>query len=1113
MVNISESTTIFQGYQLSLQQKQLWQLQQKLGVNFANQCWVSLEGELNVDNLYNAIQTIGDRAEILKTTFQQQTGLQFPLQVIAETAAFSWKFVDLTSDTDSQQRPKLATIQQVDAETIDSTNLEKIGRVTLVALAPKRHLLLLSVSALCCDRKSLYNLVAQIREMYACGSEATLAADEDIIQYLQVSEWQQELLSEEDAQTAKSYWCRSEIANSPRLRLAAERETDNFTSRQSYTIPLDRELSEKFRDCLQYSNAILEDGLLASWQILLWRLTQADAIALHYYSENRPYPELHNALGYLAKALPLCTSLAANLRFDEVLEQAVLTRSEALEWQDYSETGIAPLASIGFEFYQQPCARSAAGVTFTIEQSKIESDRSLLKLTGIETETGLKLVFDYNQASFDSTAIERLAEELQTLLLGIVHRTDCTIAQLPIVGDRERHYLCVELNQTQQSFPQQLDLHHLFEQQVQQFPERPALQFGELTLTYSQLNQKANQLAHHLQQQGIGPEKLVAIALGDRVHGIIAILATLKAGGAYVPLDTGLPVERLAAIISEVKPAVLIAESSFLRYLDDSGTKSLAVVEFDTTTLSFTHPAIPEASTDNPPSSVTPANLGYIIFTSGSTGKPKGVAIARQQVLNYLYGLVERLQLPADAHYATPSSLAADLGNTALFAALCRGGCLHILTPDCISNALAWGAYTERHPIDCLKIVPSHLAALLATGNPHQILPQQCLILGGEAAPWALVQQVYTHTPNCKIVNHYGPTESTIGVLTYTINATATMISNTKQQHQPPADCKSGANITKSAIADSNARYTETNWNDCIPDTGIVPLGRPLPNTEIYILDTTLQPVPLGVAGEIYIGGASLAREYYQQPEMTAERFVSHPFAEKGRLYRTGDCGRYRADGTIEFLGRLDNQVKIRGFRVELGEIEAILHQHSAIQEACVAAISTEGKGVVTSLAAYLVSVTNMTIDVKDVRDFLRQKLPDYMIPASFTILTVLPRTPSGKIHRLALPQPKVNAVKIDVSSTQPRNAIESEIAAIWAELLEQDSVSIHDNFFDLGGHSLLATQAIARLRQNFPIEIPLRYLFEAPTIAELSQLISQSLAESSGDLMEELLNEIEAEG
>lgn len=1067
MVNTSQNTTVVRGYQLSLQQKQIWQLQQELGTNFANQCCVSLEGELHISRLHNAIQAISDRAEVLRTTVQPQVGLQFPLQVIAEATVLNWNLIDLTSDTDEQKHSKLAIIQQVEVETIDPTCLEKIWRTTLISLAPQRHRLLLTVPALHCDRESLNCLVAQIREMYSCENPANLNADEDFVQYLQVSEWQQELLRDEEAQTAKSYWQRPEIINTPRLRLPAEEESANITTWQSYTITLDRELYQKFNDRVRQSNGTLADGLLASWQILLWRLTKADAIALHYYSENRPYSELQNALGYLAKTLPLCTSLGDNLRFDEVLEQAILAHSEALEWQDYCETGIAPSEGIGFEFYQQPRAIVAAGVTFAIEQFAINSDHVRLKLTGIETEKGLKLVIDYNRDSFEPTAIERLAEELQTLLASIVHQSDCTIAQLPIIGDRERHYLCVELNQTQQNFPQHPDLQGLFEEQAEQYPQHPALQWGEETLTYEQLNQQANQLAHHLQQQGVSPEKLVAIALSDRVHGIIALMATLKAGGAYVPLDTGLPTERLVAMLKEVKPTVLIAESSLLPTAE---AESPAIVEFDAATRSFTHPDIALASTENPQSPVTPANLAYIIFTSGSTGKPKGVAIARQQVLNYLYGIVERLQLPQNAHYATPSSLAADLGNTALFAALCRGGCLHILTPECISDASAWGAYTERHPIDCLKIVPSHLAALLAAGNPQQIVPKQCLILGGEAAPWALIQQVQAHSPNCKIFNHYGPTESTIGVLTYAIPTTAT------------------------------------------PDTGIVPLGHPLPNTEIYLLDATLQPVPLGVAGEIYIGGASLAREYYQQPEMTAERFISHPFVEKGRLYRTGDRGRYRGDGTIEFLGRLDNQVKIRGFRVELGEIEFILSQHSGIQEACVAAISSEVKGTAISLAAYLVPTTHTKIDPKEVRDFLRQKLPDYAIPNSFTTLTALPRTPSGKLDRRSLPEPELTQTHSKEKSVLPRNAIESAIAEIWMELLQQDTVSIHENFFDLGGHSLLATQAIARLRQSFPVEIPLRYLFEAPTIAELGQLISQSLEENNGDLMDELLREIEAE-
>ncbi|MDY7013651.1 MAG: amino acid adenylation domain-containing protein [Cyanobacteriota bacterium] len=1073
MLDTSQTATLTQGFQLSLQQKQLWQLQQSLGIQPVNQILVSLKGQLNIDRLKRTLQTIGNGCEILRTSFQERTELQFPLQVVAATRSLSWNFIDLTAEVAPQQQSQIAKLQQLEGETIDPTELDKTWQVTLIQLAAEHHLLLLTLSALCSDRVSLHCLGTQIAEVYASGGEANFDGEE-LVQYLQVSQWQQEIFDEEEAETGKNYWLRSQFVDSPVLSLPAERESVRQTARASYSTSLDGELYSKISDRVQHNNSTLLDGLLASWFILLWRLTSDNpgSFALHYYSKNRPYPELQQTLGYLAKALPLSAVLTANLQFEEALEQVALARSEALEWQDYCETGIAPSDSIGFEFCSRPPATIAADVTFTIEEVWVASDRSKLKLTGIETETGLELVFDYNTASFDATAIERLAEEFQTLLASLVRQPDCTIAQLPLVGDRERHYLCVELNQTQRDFPQPAALHRLFEEQVEQNPHLPALQFGEQTLTYQQLNQKANQLARYFQQQGVRPETLVAIAPGNPVYGIIALLATLKAGGAYVPLESGLPAERLTAMLAEIQPAIFIAESARAADFPSEIGPSPTFLKFDTATLSFTQSEIALAATDNPDSPLTAANLAYVIFTSGSTGKPKGVAVEHEQLLNYLYGLVERLQLPANAHYATPASLAADLGNTAIFAALCRGGCLHVFAPEFIGDPLAWATYCQRHPIDCLKIVPSHLTALLTAGNPQQILPKQCLILGGEAAPQSLIRQVQANAPNCKIVNHYGPTETTIGVLTYTVDT---------------------ANPDK-----------ET-------ETGIVPLGRPLPNTEIYILDGNLQLVPSGVAGEIYIGGAGLARGYYQQPEMTAERFIPHPFAPDGRLYRTGDGGRYRTDGVLEFLGRLDRQVKIRGFRVELAEIEIALTQYSAVREACVVAITSELNGTAVSLAAYLVPTTNTTINLQELRDFLRPKLPDFMIPTSFTTIDALPRTPSGKIDRRALPEPESPSTRSEDEATPPSNAIEAEIAKIWTELLPQNSVSIHDNFFDLGGHSLLATQAIARLRQSFPVEIPLRYLFEAPTIAELAQLISQLLEENSSDL-EELLAEIEAE-
>jgi amino acid adenylation domain-containing protein len=453
------------------------------------------------------------------------------------------------------------------------------------------------------------------------------------------------------------------------------------------------------------------------------------------------------------------------------------------------------------------------------------------------------------------------------------------------------------------------------------------------------------------------------------------------------------------------------------------------------------------------PTTVQPENLVYAIYTSGSTGQPKAVLVEHRQLTNYLYGIVDQLNLSACMNFATVSSLAADLGNTVIFPALFTGGCLHIISTERAADSQALAEYCQRHPIDCLKIVPSHLSALLASSFSPSILPRQCLILGGEASSWNLIEQIQQQS-NCQIFNHYGPTETTVGVLTYPV---------------------------------TNKETTQT-----------VPLGRPLANTQIYILDEQLQPVPIGVPGELYIGGTGIARGYLNQPELTAKRFIKNPFASEptARLYKTGDIARYLSNGNLEFLGRVDNQVKIRGFRVELGEIEAVLRQHSDVQEVIV--LTTEQDISNQRLVAYIVPnaknrVVNQSQQVtlmKEIRSFCGQKLPDYMIPAAFVFLKALPLTANGKVDRQALPAPDQSRNALATEFVSPRTPTEQIIAEIWTDVLGQEKIGIYDNFFDLGGHSLLATQIISRLRTAFKIDLPVRSLFENPTVITLVERI-----------------------
>ncbi len=716
-----------------------------------------------------------------------------------------------------------------------------------------------------------------------------------------------------------------------------------------------------------------------------------------------------------------------------------------------SELSLFPLC---FEFLEASAEYRVADIKFSLYRQQSCIDKFKIKLTCQRRGQQLLAEFYYDSSLFDCEYIKILSRQFQNLLWSAIAHPEAPISKLEILTELEKKQLIFENNKTQKDYPNHLLLHKIFEVQAETNPEEIAIVFENSCrcekITYKQLNYKANQLAHYLQKQGVKPEIKVGICLENSTDAIVSILGVLKAGGAYVPLDPGIPIKSLVSRLQDIQASFLITNDRLVnQWIDIVNQEQLSVINLDTK-----WEIISQESNINPSSNVSNNHLAYILFTSGSTGKPKGVAIEHQQIVNYVHSIIDRLNLPSHSGYnfALVSTLAADLGNTVVFPALCTGGCLHIISYDRATDPVAFTQYCRKYPIDCLKIVPSHLSSLLLSPTPEYILPRQRLILGGEAANWELIEQIRQYAPNCQIFNHYGPTESTVGVLTYFL--------------------------------------TEVNFN-----TKTVPLGKPLANTQVYILDDKLQLTPIGIKGEIYIGGAGLARCYVQHPELTAEKFIPHPFSDRpgARLYKTGDTGRYLPDGTIEFIGRSDDQVKIRGFRIEPAEIEAILTQYPQIKQAVV--IARENENGDRRLAAYLVlKKTSETLNFGELNNFLRDNLPDYMLPSSFTILEALPLTLNGKVDRQALPAPEELSQQIKGAITAPRTPVEEVLAAIWMKILAVKQVGIEENFFELGGHSLLATQVISQIREVFQVELPLRSLFESPTVAELAQRVETAL-------------------
>lgn len=924
---------------------------------------------------------------------------------------------------------------------------------SLLTLSLHKYILIISLPSLCADTWTLKNLVAEISYSYSACLQSE-AVSQEVVQYLQFSEWQNQLLEDEDAEFANKYWQEQKLPSQATLRLPFESQPAKQLEFQPdcFRLAIAPELTAKIETLAQKYNTSAAVVLLACWQTLIFRLTGQPDIVIGMACDRRDYEELHNLLGLVATWLPIKSHLTPDLRFKELLELAEQTIEAASEWQDYFvpeplENNSILAFPVGFEFEKLPEQLIAADVSFYLDKYYSCIEPFKVKLTCTQRNNLLIAEFYYDVNYFSADTIERLAGQFETLLTSATANPEDKISQLEILSKRDRQQLLVEFNQTQIDDPQDKCIHQLFEEQAQKTPNNIAIIFEDQQLTYAELNRKANQLAHYLQTLGVKPEVLVGLCVERTLEMIIGLLGILKAGGAYLPLDPALPQSGFACRLQDAQVPVLLTQQGLV----DIPTDVSQIVRLDTD-----WDIIAQHSDENPTSEVTTENLLYVLFTSGSTGKPKGVAIEHRQLLNYLNGITDRLNLSATANFATVSTLAADLGNTVIFSSLCTGGCLHVLSAECSTDSAALAKYCRRYPIDCLKIVPSHLATLLASAPSESILPRQRLILGGEAASWKLIEQIHASAPDCLIFNHYGPTEATVGVTTF-------------------------------AVEDKQVNYSSQ-----------IPLGRPLANTQIYLLDEQLQPVPIGVTGELYIGGASLARGYLNRSELTAERFIPNPFAETGliasnfgsRLYKTGDLARYLSDGNIEFLGRVDRQVKIRGFRIELGEIESILCQHPKVQQAVVSVQEEEFSN--KYLVGYIVSKQKQKLSVSELHKFLREKLPEYMVPSTFMMLKTLPLTPNGKVNRNALPEPDDRRPELEVTYEPPQTEVEQTIAHIWQQMLHVEKVGIYDNFFDLGGHSLLLVQIHAKLREVLNTNISIVNLFEYPTINSLAKYLTE---------------------
>ncbi|MCS6287703.1 MAG: amino acid adenylation domain-containing protein [Nitrospira sp.] len=1030
-----------QGLRLSPQQKRLWALQQR---GYTGNARVSfrLDGAFESDMMREALCRVLARHESLRTTFYQEPGMKVPFQVVREQIHPAWRSIDLRHLSDEREQ------EQGVAEAARQTaglDWERgpLVYATFCRLTESRSRLILDLPGLCADAWSLTILAAELSRFY----EGRVGGQEDerLVQYGQFSEWLHELLDGDDARQGRAWWAERLPGRADTLILPFERPgLGEGRARPFSRLRRDLSATEFGRlDRLASAMEIPVAWLLhACWSILLFRVTGRRDVVCWWRSDGRPYEELQGGIGLFERWVPLHLQIEGKQPFRDLLSMVLQEQRQAEEWQHYLPAELGGDAesfmpdAIGLDYADGNGPFESAAGTLTLIETDCCAEPFKLRLSCLREEASLRLTWHYDPRRFPADVLPSIADLFMEMLCSVSDNPAAVVDGLTILGPKERVRLIRELNQTARRVDTPLLMHQVFETQARRRPDAPALVAGDRCLSYAELNRQANRVAHGLRRRGVRPGDRVGLCLDRSAEMVVGLLGVLKAGAAYVPVDPAQAAVRLASQMTQSDASILLTQESAAQ----------AWISFEGMTLDLASAFVEESDTDLQ-ISLSPDELAYVIYTSGSTGVPKGVAVSHRNLANYSLALARKLEGPEPLQFATVSTLSADLGNTAIFPALISGGCLHVISYETATDGRLFGAYLAERPIDVLKIVPSHFKALLATGDGQALYPRTYLIFGGEPLSWELVDQVRRQAAPCTLLNHYGPTETTVGALTGVVDDPHGM------------------------------RLSST-----------VPIGQPIDNLQAYILDERHELVPVGVAGELYLGGAGVARGYLGQPDRTAERFVPNPYATQpgSRFYRTGDRTRRLPDGSIEFLGRVDHQVKMRGFRVELGEIEAGLRQHPGIQDAVVTA-REDARGE-TFLAAYIVA-RGQEPEVREVLDVLRSRVPDYMIPTTVTALPALPLTANGKVDRRALPEPASEGAG-ERRFVAPRTATEEILATIWIEVLKREGIGIHDSFFDLGGHSLLATQVMSRLRQAFRVDLPLRTIFESPSIAQLADAI-----------------------
>ncbi len=1021
-------------------------------------------GKLDIAAVEWSLNEIVRRHEALRTTFGAVAGQ--PIQLVASASHMPLEIVSLQTLPKPQREAEARRLAT--QETKRPFDLEKgpLLRTTLLRMDATENVLILTVHHIVFDGWSLEMFMRELKALYeACTAGKPSPLPELAIQYADFAIWQRQWLQGEALSLQLNYWKQQLADMSPVLELPTDRPRPAMQSFRgaARTFLFSKNFSESLLHLSQREGATLFMTLLAAFKVLLHRYSGQRDIAVGTPVANRNHPEIESLIGFFVNTLVLRTEMSDNPSFRELLGRVRQVTLGAYDHQELPfeklveelqlprDLSRSPLVQAMFSLQSVP-NQSVAVSGLRFNRLQIEHGTAMFDLSLFfwKKEDGLIGVLEYNTDLFDADTIGRMIGHYETLLKSLVANPQQRLHDLPLLTATERQQLLVDWNATQKDYARELCWHELFEAQAARTPDAVAVVFENKQLTYGELNARANQLAHYLSEHcGVGPEVLVGLCMERSVEMLVGLLGILKAGGAYVPLDPAYPLERIAYVLKDAAVPVLLTQNSTILNFKSS-IENLELICLDTD-----WKIISAESTANCAIEVAPENLAYAIYTSGSTGRPKGVGISHRALVNFLDSMRDTPGLHADDTLLAVTTLSFDIAGLELYLPLLVGGRVVLASRETASDGKALTAALEECHVTVMQATPATWRLLLESGWPGK--PDLKILCGGEALPRELANQLLDRS--AALWNMYGPTETTIWSTLHRVETRA----------------------------------------------GLLSIGRPIANTQVYLLDRHLQIVPVGVHGELCLGGAGLARGYLNRPELTAEKFI--PNADGERIYKTGDVARYLANGQIECLGRIDHQVKIRGFRIELGEVEAVCAQHPAIAQ--VAVVAREDEANDKRLVAYVVSQSELAASA--LRQFMKTKLPDYMIPSAFVFLDELPLTPNGKIDRRALPKPEAAQRHSENTFVAPRTLVERELAAIWSNVLKVEKVGVHDNFFELGGHSLLAIQIVSRIRAVFNIEVPLRSLFEAQTVAEVAMVLGQiQLAREESAEVEKMLAELE---